>query len=111
MAEKKDGEQPKQYPEEEKLGKIVDKINGELADEMKGRPYLFVVATGYELGKEGVTSRLAAQWSWRSNVYVGKEEGKALMEFLSNQLRDAAGHPETGIRKVYGIGEKSENKP
>ncbi len=100
MAEEK---KEKKKHDENTLGKIVDKMNGQMADEMEGRPYLFVVATGYELEKEGDTSKFAPQWSWRTNVYLGKEDGKKLMVFLSNQLQEVVEHPERGVKKQYKL--------
>lgn len=107
MAEKTDNMEAKKgdlkFTEENRLGEIVTKLHGQLADEMKGRPYLMVVTTGYEIGKDGEKSLMAAQWAWRSNVYLCKDEGKAIMGFLVGQLSEAAEHPEGGIKKQYKL--------
>lgn len=104
MAEKKDGKKTeKKFAQEEKLGELLTKFNGELADAMAGRPYLMVVTTGYEIGKDGEKSLMAAQWGWRSNVFLDKDEGKRIMEFLLSQLKDAETHPENGVKKQYRL--------
>ena len=97
----KEEKKPGKFSEEGKLSEIVNKAHGEIADSMNGRPYLLVVATGYEIGKEGEKSLLAAQWAWRSNVYKDKEEGGKLMTFLISQLPDVLDDSEIGVRKSY----------
>ena len=97
MAEKKS----KEFKDEKKLGELVEKINKELASGLKGRPYLLAITSGYELEQVKGKSRLAAQWSWRSNVIVGSGEGSKMMDFLSQQLQDVVGHPEAGIKAKY----------
>ncbi|MEM4633681.1 MAG: hypothetical protein QW275_00845 [Candidatus Anstonellaceae archaeon] len=87
--------------DEKKLGEVVSKLNETLMEEMKGRPYLLIVTTGYEIGKEGEKSLLASQWAWRSNVYINAPESKTLMDFLVGQLKDAVEHPENGVKKQY----------
>ena len=99
----KEEKKPGKFSEEGKLSEIVNKAHGEIADSMNGRPYLLVVATGYEIGKEGEKSLLAAQWAWRSNVFVDRPESGKLMEFLAGQLREVADHPESGVKKSYRI--------
>ena len=104
MAEKKDEKkQEKKAGQDALLGDMLDRFNGELADAMAGRPYLLMLTTGYEIGKEGEKSLLAAQWGWRSNVFVGNDDGKKIMEFLLSQLRDAETHPENGVKKQYRL--------
>ncbi len=105
MADKKnkEKEEKKKFPDEDKLPKLMEKVHGEFLDGMKGRPYLMVVASGYEIGKDGDKSKIAAQWSWRSNLFVNSEEAKSLMKFLISQLKDAVDHPEGGIKKKYDL--------
>ncbi|MCX8197857.1 MAG: hypothetical protein N3F07_01530 [Candidatus Micrarchaeota archaeon] len=97
----KSEEKKERFSEEKRLGEIASKLNEKLMEEMKGRPYLMVIATGYEIGREGEKSLLASQWAWRSNVYIGAPESKTLMGFLIEQLKDAAEHEEVGIKKQY----------
>jgi len=102
MAEEKKPEKPKADPKDEKLlGAAVDEIHRTLADRMMGRPYLLVVTSGFETGKEGDNKIFAAQWAWRSNVYSNREEGEKLADFLSSQLKDAVEDSEIGIKKSY----------
>jgi len=105
MADKKEDKKAEKmtFSEEKKLGELVTKLHGQLADEMKGRPYLMVVTTGYEIGKEGEKSLMAAQWAWRSNVFIDRPESKPLMNFLVGQLSDATDHPENGVKKQYKL--------
>ncbi|MFA6490000.1 MAG: hypothetical protein WCT52_04960 [Candidatus Micrarchaeia archaeon] len=110
MAEEKKSVQKDDVKSESMLGSAVDEIHRTLADKMKGRPYLLVVATGFDNGKEGDSTIFAAQWAWRSNVYYNKEEGDKLMEFLTSQLSDAANDPEIGIRKTYAAEKDKEKK-
>lgn len=100
MAEKKTEKKDK-FAGEEKLSEAVGKIDAELRKELGTRPYLLVVATGYELGREGHDVTLAAQWSWRSNVIIGGTDSEKMAEFLSNQLKEAVEHPEHGVKKTY----------
>ena len=87
--------------EEKKLGKLLEKLDAEFAREMGGRPYLLVATTGYTVEQEGDKATLAAQWSWRSNVRIGTEDSERMAEFLANQMKDVAEHPEYGVRKRY----------
>ena len=87
--------------EEKKLGKLLEKLDAEFAKEMGGRPYLLVAASGYTVEQEGDKATLAAQWSWRSNVRVGAEDSDRMADFLANQMKDVADHPEYGVRKKY----------
>ena len=87
--------------EEKKLGKLLEKLDAEFAMEMGGRPYLLVAASGYTVEQEGDKATLAAQWSWRSNVRVGAEDSDRMADFLANQMKDVAEHPEYGVRKKY----------
>ena len=86
---------------EKKLPELMEKLDELLRKEMPGRPYLLTVTTGYEIGKDGEKTTLAAQWSWRSNVIVGKDDAVMVSEFLSNQLKDVVEHPEYGVKKNY----------
>ena len=99
MAEKKNAKT--ELTPEQKLSGAVDNANKIIREEMNGRPYLLIVTTGYEIEKLADKSRLAAQWSWRSNVLVNSEEGAVVMNFLSDQLKDVVEHPEAGIKKKY----------
>ena len=90
-----------EFADDKKLGELVEKINKELGAGLKGRPYLLAVTTGYELEQVAGKSKLAAQWSWRSNVFVGSEDSPKMMEFLSQQLRDVVEHPEAGTKAKY----------
>jgi hypothetical protein len=106
MAEEKKSVQKENIKDEKMLGEAVDEIHRTLADKMQGRPYLLVVATGFENGKENDKTVFAAQWAWRSNVYYNKDEGSKLMEFLTTQLADAADDPDIGIKKSYAAQKK-----
>ncbi|VVC00301.1 Uncharacterised protein [uncultured archaeon] len=97
--------------DEEKIRKLVEETNEKFLKEMDGKPYLFVVSTLHEVGRDGDKSRLAAQWNWRSNI-DSREEGRAkkevetgrtLMKFLSDRLNEVVNHPEYGIKKKYKI--------
>jgi hypothetical protein len=107
MAEKKDEKKAEEKKKgslavgEGQLPEVVDRVNEILSKEFAGRPYLMVVATGYEIGNDGDKSTFAAQWSWRSNVIMGSEGGERLATFLSDQLQEAANHPENGVKKTY----------
>jgi len=90
-----------EFPDEKKLGQLVEKFDAELRKELAGRPYLLAVASGYVMGSEGDKATLAAQWSWRSNVLIGTEDSDKMAEFLAGQLKDVADHPEYGVRKKY----------
>jgi len=100
-AEKAETKEQAVYKDEKMLGEALTRLNDELLKEMKARPYLIVVASGYEIGKEGELSKFAPQWAWRSNVFVNNEGGKKIVEFLSNQLGDAVEHPEKGVKAQY----------
>jgi len=97
--------------EEERLKKIVDEANEKLLKETDGKPYLLVLATLHEIDREGNKSKLASQWNWRTNIDSRKEgrnekeldASKTLMRFLMDQLKSVADHPESGIRKKYGL--------
>ena len=111
MAEEKKAEKPVADPKDAKmLGEAVDEIHGMLADRMKGRPYLLVVSSGFENGKDGDKTVFAAQWAWRSNVYKNRDVGGKLMEFLSSQLSDAVNDSEIGIKKSYAEEKEKEKK-
>ena len=49
MVDKKDDKKTGKitFSDEKKLGELATKLHGQLADEMKGRPYLMVVTTHY----------------------------------------------------------------
>lgn len=83
------------------LSEVVDKANELLLKELSTRPYLVVVATGFEMGRDGEKTILAAQWSWRSNVIAGSEDGEKMADFLAGQLREAVEQPEKGVKKFY----------
>jgi hypothetical protein len=87
--------------EEERLSKTVKKLDDLVRADLDARPYLLVVATGFPLETKGEVSTLAPQWSWRSNVIVGREESERVMDFLADQLKDAVEDKECGIRKKY----------
>ena len=101
MAEGKKPEPKDDAKDEKMLGPAVDEIHRTLADKMKGRPYLLIVASGFESGKEKDKTVFAAQWAWRSNVYKDKEEGGKLVTFLISQLPDVLDDSEIGVRKSY----------
>lgn len=97
--------------EEAKIKKIVDEANDKLMAETDGKPYLLVLTTLHEIEREGGKSKLAANWNWRSNI-DGKKEGRTekeidvartLIRYLLEQLKSVADHPESGIRKKYGL--------
>lgn len=102
-AQKDENEGQTTYKDEKALGKTLTRLNDELLKEMKTRPYLIVVASGYEVGKDGELSKFAPQWAWRSNVFVNNEGGKRIVEFLADQLKDAVEHPEKGVKAQYKI--------
>lgn len=106
MAEEKRPKPEEDIKDEKMLGAAVDDIHRILVDKMKGRPYLLVVTTGFENGKDGDRTVFAAQWAWRSNVYYNKDSGGKLMEFLTSQLPDVAQDPEVGVHKAYKIEKK-----
>ena len=101
MADEKKPKAEENAKDEKMLGPAVDEIHRTLADKMKGRPYLLIVASGFESGKEKDKTVFAAQWAWRSNVYKDKEEGGKLMTFLISQLPDVLDDSEIGVRKSY----------
>jgi hypothetical protein len=86
---------------QEKIPELLAKANEVFAKEMVGRPYLLVVASGFEIGNEGNRSRIAAQWAWRSNVIVGSEDGPAVADFFCNQLREVADDQKHGVKAKY----------
>lgn len=90
-----------EFKGEKRLGELAEKVNKELSEGLKGRPYLVAIATGYELEHIEGKSRLAAQWSWRTNVIIGSEDGEKVMEFLSNQLKEVVEHPQDGVKAKY----------
>ena len=97
--------------EEERLKKIVDEANEKLLKETDGKPYLLVLATLHEVDRTGDRSKLAAQWNWRTNIDSKKEgrsekeieAAKTLVGYLVEQLKNVAEHPESGIKKKYGL--------
>ena len=97
--------------DEKKVGELVDKLNGEISLEVNGRPYLLVLATLYEVERDGNKSKIAAQWNWRSNIESrteGRKEsdieaGKKLIQLLVDQLTDVAERQEGGIKKHYRL--------
>ncbi|MFA6328082.1 MAG: hypothetical protein WCY41_01405 [Candidatus Micrarchaeia archaeon] len=101
MAENKKGEKKIDFANDKKLAELLEKLDKEFMKEMAGRPYLLVATSGYEIGRDGDKSTLASQWSWRSNVLVGSEEGGKMADFLAGQLKDVADHPEYGVKKRY----------
>lgn len=101
MSEKKEDVGGGPEDKKEKLSQIVEKLNKELLKEMAHRPYLFVVASGYEISRKEGVSTLAPQWSWRSNVIVGAPESQRVAEFLADQLKDVAENPENGVKALY----------
>jgi hypothetical protein len=101
MADEKKEEKGTKFAGEKKLPELAAKCEAILKEEMPGRPYLMVITTGYEIGKSGEKTTLAAQWSWRSNVIIGKDDAEPVAEFLSGQLQDAVNHPEYGVKKAY----------
>ncbi len=101
MADKKKEETKVDFANDKKLTELLEKVDKEFQKEMAGRPYLLVATSGYEIGKDGDKSTLAAQWSWRSNVLIGKEDADKMAEFLAGQLKDVSDHPEYGVKKRY----------
>lgn len=106
MVDKKQIEQ-----EERRMADLADRINKLIMEEAKGRPYLFVMSTLFEVDREGDKSKIAAQWNWRSNV-ASKEEGrpkdsvenaKKMVNLLIEALTDVANRPQTGIKAHYNI--------
>jgi len=91
------------YSDEKRLGEALTRLNEEFSKEMKARPYLIAVASGYEIKKEDDLSQFAPQWAWRSNVYVNNEGGRKVVEFLAGQLADIVEHPERGVKKQYKL--------
>ena len=91
------------YADEKKLGEALTRLNEEFSKEMKTRPYLIAIASGYEIKKEGEVSQFAPQWAWRSNVFVENEGGKKVVEFLASQLEDVLENPERGVKKQYKL--------
>ncbi|MCX8174921.1 MAG: hypothetical protein N3E51_01825 [Candidatus Micrarchaeota archaeon] len=97
--------------DEKKINELVAKIHGEIDEAMDGRPYLFVLACLHEIDRVGAESRLAAQLNWRCNIdprTSGRhpaevEASRRLAKFLADQLERAAGDPESGSKKKYGI--------
>lgn len=96
---------------EEKIRALVDKFNNELIVEMDGKPYLMVLATLHEIGRDGGKSKLATQWNWRSNIDPREEgrskkeveTGRIMMKFLTERLKDVVDHPEGGLKKKYKL--------
>jgi len=97
--------------DEKKLAETLDSANRLLAEQIKGRPYLLVLATLYEVDRSGDKSKVAGRWSWRSNI-ISKtegrrkedvENGKAFMRLLVEQLKDAAERPGIGIKARYEL--------
>ena len=101
MADKKKEERKIDFANDDKLAKLLERLDKEFLKEMAGRPYLLVATSGYEIGKDGDKSTLAAQWSWRSNVLIGTEDSDKMAEFLAGQLKDVSDHPEYGVKKKY----------
>jgi len=101
MADKKKEERKIDFANDDKLAKLLEKVDKEFLKEMAGRPYLLVATSGYEIGKDGDKSTLAAQWSWRSNVLIGTEDSDKMADFLAGQLKDVSDHPEYGVKKKY----------
>ncbi|MCX6773215.1 MAG: hypothetical protein NTV88_05635 [Candidatus Micrarchaeota archaeon] len=99
------------HEEEIKISEIVNRFNTELISEMNGKPYLLVLATLHEVGREGGKSKLATQWNWRSNINASTEgrpekdveAGKIMMKFLTERIPDVVNHPEGGIKKKYNL--------
>jgi hypothetical protein len=102
MAENKKKEEKKiDFANDKRLAELLEKFDKEFLKEMAGRPYLLVATSGYEIGKDGDKSTLASQWSWRSNVLIGTEDSDKMADFLANQLKEVADHPEYGVKKKY----------
>jgi len=100
--------------EEKKITKLMDEMNERLSGEFGGKPYLLVLETLHEIDREEGKSKIAAQWSWRSNI-DSRTEGRSakdveasrtLMGFLADQLRGVVEHSEHGIAKKYRLGGK-----
>jgi hypothetical protein len=97
--------------EEEKISKLVDKLNAEVSQGAGGRPYLLVLATLFEVEREGDKSKIAGQWNWRSNIdsrTEGRkpqdiETGKRMMQLLVDQLSDITQRPQGGIKTHYKL--------
>jgi hypothetical protein len=97
--------------DEESIRKIVDEFNEKLIKAANRRPYLLVLATLYEVDREGDKSKIAGQWNWRSNVNSNEEGrkkedieiGKQMMGLLADQVKDALDRPKIGIRERYGV--------
>jgi len=101
MAEKKKDEKKIDFANDDRLAKLLEKVDKDFLKEMAGRPYLLVATSGYEIGRDGEKSTLASQWSWRSNVLIGTEDSDKMAEFLANQLKEVSDHPEYGVKKKY----------
>ena len=102
MADVKKKEEKKlDFANDRKLTELLEKFDREFSKEMAGRPYLLVATSGFEIGRDGDKSTLASQWSWRSNVLIGTTDSDKMADFLANQLKDVADHPELGVRKKY----------
>jgi len=102
MAENNKKEEKKiDFANDKKIAELLEKFDKEFLKEMAGRPYLLVATSGYEIGRDGDKSTLASQWSWRSNVLVGTPDSDKMAEFLANQLKEVADHPEYGVKKKY----------
>lgn len=101
MAEEKNQKKELDPKDEKMLGEVADELNRILLDRMKGRPYLLVLTTGFEAEKKGEETVFAAQWAWRTNVYIKGESGEKLMDFLASQLRQVVDDPQDGIGRFY----------
>ena len=102
MAEnKKKDEKKADFANDNKLAELLEKVDKEFLKEMAGRPYLLVATSGYEIGRDGEKSTLAQQWGWRSNVLIGTEDSGKMADFLANQLKEVADHPEYGVKRKY----------
>lgn len=97
--------------EEEAVAALVDEFNSKLTSEMKGRPYLLVLSTLYEVEREGNKSKIAAQWNWRTNIDSrtgGRKEsdietGRKMMLLLIDQLKDVVERPKNGLKDRYKL--------
>lgn len=97
--------------DEKRVKKLFDEFNDKLITEVKGRPYLLVLATLYEVERQGDSSKMAGQWNWRSNIYdkeegrkkVDIEAGRKMMGVLVEQLDDAVNRDEIGVKKKYKL--------
>ncbi|HIH18605.1 TPA: hypothetical protein HA225_01370 [Candidatus Micrarchaeota archaeon] len=97
--------------EEEAVAALVDEFNSKLTSEMKGRPYLLVLSTLYEVEREGNKSKIAAQWNWRTNIdsrTEGRKEsdietGRKMMLLLIDQLKDVVERPKNGLKGRYKL--------